>query len=105
MRADVTLSTPLRRGLAASVALAPAAYQLARAFGERLAPEAPPDAVVWAARSAFLDRVRVAGFLVVVAAVFLVPWFARRPEVGKRAVRVLVLVGAVAGAVGGALHR
>ncbi|MFO0605362.1 MAG: hypothetical protein U0324_19435 [Polyangiales bacterium] len=105
MRANVTPSTNARRGLAASVALAPAAYQLARAFGERLAPEAPPDAVLWAARSAFLDRVRVTGFLVVVAAVFFVPWFARRPEVGRRAVRVLVLVGAVVGAVGGALHR
>lgn len=89
-------------GLAAAAALAPVAYQLARAFERTRGPEADPSVIVFTERSALLDRLGYTAYAGLALAVFVAPWLARRPALAAPVVRACVWAGAAAGLVGGA---
>lgn len=103
--ASVARLSPKRAALGASFALAPPAYHLARGFSELRAPEPEPHTVLWTERSAFLERLGLTGFAMVVTFVCVAPWLARRPTRIAGVLRMFLGLGAVAGVLGGAFHR
>ena len=85
-------------------ALAPALYHCVRVVSQLRSPEVDPSAIVWAERSAVLERVGVVGYLVVALVALTAPLLMRRPELARRVFDPCALVGALAGLVGGALR-